>query len=100
MVNLDLIVLFSILLGVVEIFMGIILAGRFAGKLRTGVIFLTIAIIIFTIKISVNFLDIFGQVNFLNIVLTNNLSNLGIILFLFLTLHSMFSMARNVKSGK
>ena len=97
MVNLDLIIMFSALLGLVGIFIGLILAGKFAGKLKATVIFLTIAIIIFTIEAVFNVLGVLGVIDLVNTVIWNNLFNLGIILFLLLTLYSLFSMARGIK---
>lgn len=97
MVNLDLIIMFSALLGLIGIFMGLILTGKFAGKLKTTVIFLTIAVIIFTIDAIFNVLKVLGIIDLVNIVFWNDLFNLGIILFLLLTLYNMFSMARGIK---
>lgn len=97
MVNLDLIITFSALLGLVGIFMGLILTGKFAGKLKATVIFLTIAIIIFTIGAVFNVLNVLGVIDLVNTVVWNNLFSLGIILFLLLTLYNMFSMARGIK---
>ena len=97
MANLDLIIIFSALLGIVGIFMGSILAGRFAGRLKTAVIFLTITVIIFTIGTMVNVLNVFGVVDLVNTVFWSDLFDLGIILFLLLTLYNIFSMVRSIK---
>ena len=97
MVNLDLIIMFSALLGLTGIFMGLILTGKFAGKLRGAIIFLTITVIIFTIGAVFNVLNVLSVIDLVNIVVWNNLFNLGIILFLLLTLYTLFSMARGIK---
>ena len=97
MVNLDLIIMFSALLGLIGIFTGLILAGKFAGKLRGSIIFLTITVIIFTIGAVFNVLNVLSVIDLVNIVVWNNLFNLGIILFLLLTLYTLFSMARGIK---
>lgn len=97
MVNLDLIIMFSALLGLAGIIIGLILTGKFAGKLKATVISLTIAITIFTIGSVFNILNVLGVVDLLNVVFWNDLFNLGIILFLLLTLYNIFSMARGIK---
>lgn len=97
MVNLDLIIMFSSLLGLVGVFMGLILAGKFAGKLKTTIIFLTIAMIIFTVGTIINILNILGIIDLINTMVWNNLFNLGIVLFLLLTLYNMFSIARKIR---
>jgi hypothetical protein len=97
MLNLDLIIMFSALLGLVGIFVGLILAGKFAGKLKGAAISLTIAIIIFTAEAIFNVLNVLEVIDLMNTVFWNGLFDLGIILFLLLTLYNMFSMARGIK---
>ncbi len=97
MANLDLIIMFSSLLGLVGVFMGIFLTRKFAGRLKTAAIFLTITVIIFTAGAIFNVLNVLGVIDLVNLVFWDNLFSLGIILFLFMTLYNMLLITRKTK---
>ena len=93
-VNLDLIVAFSFLIGLVVIFMGILLIGKSAGKFKRATILLTTSIIVYTLGIGINILNILGVIDLPNKIFLNNLTDLGVVLFLFFSMFSLLTMLR------
>ena len=79
--NLDLIIIFSFILGLIGAFIGGLLIGKVTGKLRTAIIFLFVAETVFTIGIIINILNVMGKITLINLVLWNNIINLGVSLF-------------------
>lgn len=99
-INLDLIVMFSFLIGLGGIFIGILLISKSAGKLKSSTIFLTITAIIYTIGLGTNILNIFGIIDLTNKIILNNLIDLGVVLFLFFSLFSLLTMIKEAAPRK
>ena len=96
--NLDLIIIFSLILGLIGAFIGILLMGKVAGKFRTTIIFLVITEIIFTIGIIINILNIIEKITLINLVFLNNIINLGISLFFLFTFISLLFMIKRIRN--
>ncbi len=96
--NLDLIIIFSLILGLIGVFIGILLVGKVAGKFRTTIIFLVITELIFTIGLIINTLNVIGRITLINLVFLNNIINLGISLFLLFTFLSLLFMIKRIRS--
>ena len=99
-VNLDLIIAFSFLIGLGGIFMGILLIGKSAGKFKFATILLTIAVIIYTLGIGIDLLNILGIIDLTNKIILNNLIDLSVVLFLFFSLFNFLTMLRKIGSHK
>jgi len=99
-INLDLIVMFSFLIGLGGIFIGTLLMGRSAGRLKVATIFLTITAIIYTIGPGISFLNIIGIIDLGNTIFLNNLIDLGMVLFLFFSLFSLLTMLKEAAPHK
>jgi len=99
-INLDLIIMFSFLIGLGGIFVGILLVSKSAGKLKYSTILLTITAIIYTIGLGANILNILGIIDLTNKIFLNNLIDLGIGLFLFFSLFSLLTMIKEAALRK
>lgn len=96
--NLDLIIVFSFILGLIGAFIGISLIGKVTGKLRTAIIFLFVAEIIFTIGIVMNILNFMEKINLINLVFWNNIIDIGISLFLLFAFFNLLFMIKRVRN--
>ena len=99
-INLDLIVAFSLIIGLGGIFMGILLIGKSAGRLKFAIILLTTAIIIYTLGIGINLLNILGVIDLTNRIILNNLIDLSVVLFIFFSLFNFLTMLRKIGPQK
>ena len=96
--NLDLIIIFSLILGVIGIFTGILLTGKVTGKFKNTIIFLVITELIFTIGLVINILNVLQRISLRNLVFWDNIINLGVSLFLLFTFFSLLSMIKDVRN--
>ena len=96
--NLDLIIIFSFILGLIGAFIGIFLIGKVTGKFRTAIIFLIITELIFTLGLIINVLNVIGKITLINLVFLNNIINLGISLFFLFTFLSLLFMIKRIRS--
>ena len=96
--NLDLIIIFSFILGLIGTFIGILLVRKAAGKFRTAIIFLIITELIFTIGLIINILNVIEKITLINLVFLNNIINLGISLFFLFTFLSLLFMIKRIRS--
>lgn len=95
--NLDLIIIFSFLLGIISIFVGILIVRKVAGKLKTAMIFLVIAELIFTIGIIINLLNVAERITLIDSIFLKNIINLSISLFLLFTFISLLFMIKGIR---
>ena len=99
-VNLNLIVMFSFLLGLAGIFIGILLMSKSAGRLKFATILLTITTIIYTGGVGIDLLNIFGVIDLTNKIILKNLIDLGVVLFLFFSLFNLLTMLKEARPQK
>ena len=98
--NLDLIIIFSFILGLIGVFIGILLIGKVSGKFRTTIIFLIVTELIFTIGLVINILNVIERISLDNLVFWNNIIDLGISLFLLFSFFSLLLMIRGVRNKR
>lgn len=98
--NLDLIIIFSFILGLIGVFIGILLIGKVTGKFRTTIIFLIITELIFTIGLVINILNVIERISLDNLVFWNNIIDLGISLFLLFAFFSLLLMIKGVRNKR
>lgn len=92
--------MFSFLIGLGGIFVGILLMKRSAGKLKVAIVLLTITTIIYTVGLGTNILNILGIIDLTNRIILNNLIDLGVVLFLFFSLFSLLTMMKEAAPRK
>ena len=82
MVNLDLIIFSSAILGVIGIFIGILVAKRSKGRIKLSVIFLIISIIAFTLSRLINLLYFWEIINLTSLIDITDLATIKFAVFI------------------
>lgn len=84
--NLDLIILFSAILGLVSVFIGILLMKRRRGGIKTALLFLVLAALSYTAEATIKFLNLRGYINLISLIDLFSLITGLLLLFTFFSL--------------
>ena len=84
--NVDLIILFSSLLGLVSIFLGMLLIKKRRGGIKTALLFLVLATLSYTTEMTIKFLNLRGYISLISLTDLFSLITGLLLLFTFFSL--------------